>query len=310
MAPSKEERLLTRVVASVIEVEGKLLVCQRPSHKRHGGLWEFPGGKIEFGESDFAAVERELDEELGVRVRDVGAVEFSVHDPGSAFVIEFLSVAIDGEPQALEHEALRWVSEEGLLGLALAPSDRRYAEFRVRALPVKPRSSVDEEFRPLLDQWGQIWGLPKLASGVSITYSPRLRKSLGRCRPATGRITLSAMLQEATPERRAEVLCHEAAHVAAYRLHGRATNPHGAEWEKLVRLAGFQPSVRSAQKTESERTLSEPPSIFAYEHRCPVCQSVRFARRPVARWRCAECLAAGLPGELVINRRLDRSPNS
>ncbi len=45
-----------RVVAAVIEKDGKVLVCQRPTHKRHGGLWEFPGGKVERGESDFEAV--------------------------------------------------------------------------------------------------------------------------------------------------------------------------------------------------------------------------------------------------------------
>ena len=124
---------MIRVVASVVEQEGKLLLCQRPAHKRHGGLWEFPGGKVEPGESDFAAVERELAEELGVRVVEVGAVELSVRDAGSEFVIEFLPVVVDGEPQPLEHAALAWVTEEEMLGLALAPSDRRYARFRLGA---------------------------------------------------------------------------------------------------------------------------------------------------------------------------------
>lgn len=122
-----------RVVASVIEIDGKLLLCERPADKRHGGLWEFPGGKIEQGESDFAAVERELAEELGVRVLEVGAVELAVRDPGSEFVIEFLPVVIEGEPQALEHAALAWVGEEEPRRIWLAPSDRRYAEWRIGA---------------------------------------------------------------------------------------------------------------------------------------------------------------------------------
>lgn len=122
-----------RVVASVIEQDGKLLLCERPAHKRHGGLWEFPGGKVEAGETDFAAVTRELEEELGVRVLEVGSVELSVRDPGSEFVIEFLPVVIEGEPQALEHAALAWVGEEELAGMRLAPSDRRYARWRVGA---------------------------------------------------------------------------------------------------------------------------------------------------------------------------------
>jgi 8-oxo-dGTP diphosphatase len=122
-----------RVVASVIEREGKLLLCERPPHKRHGGLWEFPGGKVEPDESGFEAVERELEEELAVQVREVGPVLFSINDPGSHFVIEFLPVEIEGEPRCLEHAALAWVTAEELLSLALAPSDLQFARFRARA---------------------------------------------------------------------------------------------------------------------------------------------------------------------------------
>ena len=125
-----------RVVASVIEQDGRVLVCERPSHKRHGGLWEFPGGKVEEGETDFEAVARELDEELGVKVLEVGAVELSVQDHGSHFVIQFLQVSIAGEPQALEHTAIAWVSDDELLRLPLAPSDLRYAHFRTGFVPV------------------------------------------------------------------------------------------------------------------------------------------------------------------------------
>ena len=50
-------------MAAVIERDGKLLVCRRPGHKRHGGLWEFPGGKLEPGETIVDAARRELDEE-------------------------------------------------------------------------------------------------------------------------------------------------------------------------------------------------------------------------------------------------------
>ena len=119
-----------RVVASVIARDSTLLICERPIHKRQGGFWEFPGGKVEAEETDSEAVERELAEELGVAVVEVGSVEFSIHDPGSDFVIEFLPATIEGEPQALEHTALAWVTEDELLTMRLAPSDRRYAQFR------------------------------------------------------------------------------------------------------------------------------------------------------------------------------------
>ncbi len=114
------------VVASVIEAGNSFLICQRPLHKRHGGLWEFPGGKVEAGETYFAAVQRELAEELGVRVLSVGEPHFSVADVGSEFTIVFLPVSIEGEPECLEHASLRWVTDEEALTLPLAPSDRRY----------------------------------------------------------------------------------------------------------------------------------------------------------------------------------------
>ena len=118
-----------RVVAAVIQRNGSYLVCERPADKRHGGLWEFPGGKLELGETLEDAVRRELVEELGVVAHPAGTVLYSIQDPGSAFVIEFLPVEIEGEPQCLEHAALAWVKVCDLLAMDLAPSDRRFVEF-------------------------------------------------------------------------------------------------------------------------------------------------------------------------------------
>lgn len=120
---------MIRVIAAVIRRDGKLLICERPQHKRHGGLWEFPGGKVEIGESDLAAVRRELAEELAVHVGHVGAMLFSTHDPGSEFVIEFLPVEIEGDPVCLEHSALAWVGVEDLNSYPLAPSDLNFVHF-------------------------------------------------------------------------------------------------------------------------------------------------------------------------------------
>ena len=82
-------------------------------------------------ETVIEAALRELKEELDVDVTGVGPVEFSVADPGSDFVIEFLPVGIEGGPKCLEHTSLEWKKEEELLALALAPSDRRYVVFRL-----------------------------------------------------------------------------------------------------------------------------------------------------------------------------------
>jgi 8-oxo-dGTP diphosphatase len=91
-------------------------------------MWEFPGGKIEEGESDFDATSRELAEELGVTVISVSSPRFTVADPGSHFVIEFMPVEIDGSPRCIEHSEIRWVSLSELPHLDLAPSDRRFVE--------------------------------------------------------------------------------------------------------------------------------------------------------------------------------------
>ena len=119
-----------RVIAAVISRGDDLLVCQRPLEKRHGGLWEFPGGKCEPGESDADAARRELREELGVEVIEVGDEELVIADPDSPFLIVFVAVRIAGDPTCHEHIALRWGRPSELADLPLAPSDRRYIEQR------------------------------------------------------------------------------------------------------------------------------------------------------------------------------------
>jgi len=84
------------VVAAVIERDGRYLVGLRPAHKRHGGLWEFPGGKIQEGETDAEAVSRELTEELGMRLKELGDLLFEKRDPGSPYVIRFLVADASG----------------------------------------------------------------------------------------------------------------------------------------------------------------------------------------------------------------------
>lgn len=122
-----------RVVAAVVERDGRLLLCRRPAGKRHAGLWEFPGGKLRPGETMADAARRELAEELGVEVLAVGERLLTLPDPGSLFVIEFHPVKIAGEPRALEHEALGWFLPEELAALDLAPSDRAFVAAGVYA---------------------------------------------------------------------------------------------------------------------------------------------------------------------------------
>jgi mutator protein MutT len=117
---------LTRVVAAVIERSGRVLVALRPPGKRHGGLWEFPGGKVEGTETDLDALRRELAEELGLRVISASQPIASLNDPGSTFRIVFIPVTVENEPECREHSAIRWVNWSDLVLLPLAPTDRRF----------------------------------------------------------------------------------------------------------------------------------------------------------------------------------------
>ena len=128
-------RTRVAVAAAVIARAGTLLLCQRPFQKRHGGLWEFPGGKVDNDESLAEAVQRELREELGVRVLSVGESIFVKHDPGSPYEIHFLEAEISGEPEALEHEQIRWSTLEEAASLPLAPSDHEFVQHLLRGSP-------------------------------------------------------------------------------------------------------------------------------------------------------------------------------
>jgi len=120
------------VAAAVIQQDGRYLLCRRPAHKRHGGLWEFPGGKLHDGESVTDAIRRELREELHVRPTSVGPVRASIPDQGSAFVITFVDVEILGEPRSTEHDAVEWVASADLERYPLAPSDQAFARTLTR----------------------------------------------------------------------------------------------------------------------------------------------------------------------------------
>ncbi len=136
LEPDIEPRDQTvRVLAAVAQRDDTFLVCQRPAHKRHGGLWEFPGGKREPSESDSDALRRELREELAIELSDVGIEYFAARDPGAEFVIAFVAVTLIGDPTCLEHDAFTWASLSSLTKLPLAPTDRRFVDFMLSGSP-------------------------------------------------------------------------------------------------------------------------------------------------------------------------------
>lgn len=120
-------RLLLVVAAALVDGAGRVLITQRPHDKQLGGLWEFPGGKVEPGERPEAALVRELTEELGVFV-EAGALEpltFASHayDDFHLLMPLYLVRRWTGEPRAIEAPALAWVRPEELHTYAMPPAD-------------------------------------------------------------------------------------------------------------------------------------------------------------------------------------------
>jgi mutator protein MutT len=116
------------VVAAVVRHGDRYLLGRRPEEKRHGGLWEFPGGKLHDGEDAAKAVRRELDEELGLACRTIGTTLWSARDPDSPFVIRFVEAEVEGRPEAREHSQVGWFTLEELEGMALAPTDAAFVD--------------------------------------------------------------------------------------------------------------------------------------------------------------------------------------
>ena len=109
-----------RVVGAVIERDETVLMAQRPEGRRHAGLWEFPGGKVEPGEDDATALARELLEEMGV-ASVVGA--FVAEGCDDRVVLACYRVRLLGQPVALFHARLRWVQRSELAQLPTPPAD-------------------------------------------------------------------------------------------------------------------------------------------------------------------------------------------
>ena len=117
------------VLAAVIERDGRILITQRPEHTHLGGLWEFPGGKCEPGETHTQCLERELREELGVQA--VVGDELLVTDhayPERTVRLHFRRCTITGEPAARLGQAMRWIRREDLDVLEFPPADRELIE--------------------------------------------------------------------------------------------------------------------------------------------------------------------------------------
>jgi 8-oxo-dGTP diphosphatase len=115
------------VAAALVNGEGRVLLQQRAANRQMGGLWEFPGGKIEDGEVPEAALVRELEEELGIGVEaaSLAPAAFASAPLGARHLLLLLYICRewDGTPQPLDASALKWVRTDEMPKLSMPPAD-------------------------------------------------------------------------------------------------------------------------------------------------------------------------------------------
>lgn len=127
-ATADRSALLLVAAIALVDADGRVLVQQRPAGKPMAGLWEFPGGKVEAGETPEAALLRELEEELAIAVPVAclapAAFASEPHDAGHLLLLLYVARKWTGVPRALAAAALRWVRPAELHRLAMPPADR------------------------------------------------------------------------------------------------------------------------------------------------------------------------------------------
>ena len=113
--------------AALVDADGRVLICQRPQGKQLAGLWEFPGGKVEAGETPEACLIRELEEELGIAVTPacLAPFVFASHEYETFHLLMplYLVRRWEGTITAKEHPALAWVKPSKLGDYPMPPAD-------------------------------------------------------------------------------------------------------------------------------------------------------------------------------------------
>ena len=120
-------KIVLVVACALIDTDGRVLICKRPQGKSLAGLWEFPGGKVEAGETPEGALIRELNEELGITISQscLAPFVFASHSYDSFHLMMplYLCRRWDGLVRAQEHEAIAWVKPKELTQYDMPPAD-------------------------------------------------------------------------------------------------------------------------------------------------------------------------------------------
>jgi 8-oxo-dGTP diphosphatase len=124
---STSRKILLVAACALIDTDGRVLLAQRPEGKSLAGLWEFPGGKVEAGETPEETLIRELEEELGVvtKVACLAPLTFASHSYEQFHLLMPLYVCrrFEGIPYGREGQAIKWVRPQALRDYPMPPAD-------------------------------------------------------------------------------------------------------------------------------------------------------------------------------------------
>ncbi len=220
------EAVVHVAAAVIVDDAGRVLLARRAPHRHQGGLWEFPGGKVESHETARVALARELYEEVGIIVESARPLIRLRHDyPGRTVLLDVWRVqAFNGEPHGREGQPVEWVAVEELTTREFPAANPSI----VTAARLPPVYLITPEPSDSVEFWSRLEGA--LAAGVRLvqfrakqldtsTQRCLARRAIELCRAAGARLLLNA------PPAWAEELGAAGVHLTSSRLRGLTERP-------------------------------------------------------------------------------------